>query len=81
MPAFVLDASIAVSWCFPGDPTEDNPYSRRILALLASRTSPSARVLIRNHVGNAAIVRSLLRRGGSSAPTSTAGIIVRRNVR
>jgi hypothetical protein len=25
--AFVLDASIAVSWCFPGDPAEDTPYS------------------------------------------------------
>src|SRR5579863_7692642 len=34
MPAFVLDASIAVSWCFPGDPAEDTPYSRRILSLL-----------------------------------------------
>ena len=34
--AFVLEASIAVSWCFPGDPTEDTPYSRRILALLAT---------------------------------------------
>ena len=34
MPAFVLDASIAVSWCFPNDPAEDTPYSRRILALL-----------------------------------------------
>ena len=26
MPAFVLDASIAVSWCFPGDPAEGTPY-------------------------------------------------------
>ena len=31
MAEFVLDASIAFSWCFPGDPTEDTPYSRRIL--------------------------------------------------
>ena len=30
MAAF-LDASIAISWCFPGDPTEDTPYSRRVL--------------------------------------------------
>jgi hypothetical protein len=36
MPAFVLDASIAVSWCFPGDPAEDTPHSRYILALLAT---------------------------------------------
>jgi len=23
--AFMLDGSIAVFWCFPGDPTEDTP--------------------------------------------------------
>jgi predicted nucleic acid-binding protein len=34
--AFVLDASVAVSWCFPGDPDEDTLYSRQILALLAT---------------------------------------------
>ena len=33
---FILDASIAISWCFPGDPTEDTPYSRHILKELAS---------------------------------------------
>jgi predicted nucleic acid-binding protein len=31
MAAFVLDASVAISWCFPGDPAEDTPYSRRVL--------------------------------------------------
>ncbi|MBZ5625985.1 MAG: type II toxin-antitoxin system VapC family toxin [Acidobacteriia bacterium] len=31
MEAFVLDASVAFSWCFPGDPTENTPYSRAIL--------------------------------------------------
>jgi predicted nucleic acid-binding protein len=31
MAAFVLDASVAISRCFPGDPTEDTPYSRRVL--------------------------------------------------
>lgn len=36
MAEFVLDASVALSWCFPGDPTEDTPYSRRILAKLAT---------------------------------------------
>ncbi len=36
MAAFVLDASIAVSWCFPGDPAENTPYSRRILSSLAT---------------------------------------------
>ena len=36
MATFVLDASIAISWCFPGDPTEDTLYSRHILALLAT---------------------------------------------
>ena len=37
MAALVLDASVALSWCFPGDPTEDPPYSRRILKELATR--------------------------------------------
>ena len=37
MAALVLDASVAFSWCFPGDPTEDTPYSRRILKELATR--------------------------------------------
>jgi predicted nucleic acid-binding protein len=36
MAAFILDASVAISWCFPGDPTEDTPYSRRILKELGS---------------------------------------------
>ena len=36
MAEFVLDASIAFSWCFPGDPTEDTPYSRRVLQKLAT---------------------------------------------
>jgi predicted nucleic acid-binding protein len=36
MAEFVLDASIAGSWCFPGDPKEDTPYSRRILLKLTS---------------------------------------------
>jgi predicted nucleic acid-binding protein len=31
MAEFVLDASVAISWCFPGDPTEDTPYSRKVL--------------------------------------------------
>src|SRR5277367_2182527 len=37
MAEFVLDASIAISWCFPGDPTEDTPYSRSILKELIVR--------------------------------------------
>jgi predicted nucleic acid-binding protein len=36
MAAFILDASVAISWCFPGDPTEDTPYSRSVLQGLAS---------------------------------------------
>lgn len=36
MAEFVLDASVAFSWCFPGDPTENTPYSRRILSKLAT---------------------------------------------
>jgi predicted nucleic acid-binding protein len=36
MAAFVLDASVAISWCFPGDPTEDTPYSRRVLRELVA---------------------------------------------
>jgi predicted nucleic acid-binding protein len=35
MAWFVLDASVAISWCFPGDPSEDTRYSRMILARLA----------------------------------------------
>lgn len=31
MAEFVLDASVAISWCFPGDSEEDTPYSRRVL--------------------------------------------------
>ena len=31
MAAFVLDASVAISWCFPSDPSENTPYSRAIL--------------------------------------------------
>jgi len=34
MAEFTLDACIAFSWCFPGDLTEDTPYSRRILSRL-----------------------------------------------
>ena len=37
MAEFVLDASVAISWCFPGDPTEDTPYSRGILRELITR--------------------------------------------
>ena len=36
MAAFVLDASVAISWCFPGDPTEDTLYSRRVLKELVA---------------------------------------------
>lgn len=36
MPTFVLDASVAISCCFPGDPTEDTPYSRRVLKELVA---------------------------------------------
>ena len=31
MAGFVLDASVAMSWCFPNDPTENTPHSRAIL--------------------------------------------------
>ena len=30
MAAFVLDASVAISWCFPGDPDENRSYSQRM---------------------------------------------------
>src|SRR5271155_1431119 len=36
MAEFVFDASVAFSWCFPGDPTEDTPCSRYILSKLAT---------------------------------------------
>jgi len=35
MGEIVLDASVAISWCFPSDPTENTPYTRRILNELA----------------------------------------------
>jgi predicted nucleic acid-binding protein len=35
MALFVLDASVAISWCFPGDPTENTPYSQSILKRLS----------------------------------------------
>ncbi len=31
MDAFVLDASVTISWCFPDDPTENTSYSEAIL--------------------------------------------------
>ena len=34
MEPFVLDASVAFSWCFPDDPSENTPYSRATLGLL-----------------------------------------------
>jgi predicted nucleic acid-binding protein len=37
MNDFVLDASVAISWCFPGDPVEDTPYSRKVLTDLVTR--------------------------------------------
>jgi hypothetical protein len=36
MAALVLDASVAVAWCFPGNQAEDTPYCRRVLAMLAT---------------------------------------------
>lgn len=39
MGEFVLDASVAMSWCFPGEPTEDTPYSRQILHLLLDQNA------------------------------------------
>jgi predicted nucleic acid-binding protein len=35
MALFVLDASVAISWCFPGDPTENTFYSRSVLSRFA----------------------------------------------
>lgn len=36
MAVFVLDASVAIAWCFPGDPSENTAYTRRILNDLAA---------------------------------------------
>jgi hypothetical protein len=36
MAAFILDASVAISWCLPGDPTENTTYSPAILKRLAT---------------------------------------------
>jgi predicted nucleic acid-binding protein len=35
MAVFVLDASVAIAWCFPHDPTENTVYTRHILKELA----------------------------------------------
>ena len=37
MLEFVLDASFAISWCFPDDPSENTEYSRRVLDELCVR--------------------------------------------
>ena len=37
MAEFVLDSSVAISWCFPGDPSEDTPYSRAVLEAMVTR--------------------------------------------
>ena len=37
MAEFVLDSSVAISWCFPGDPSEDTPYSRTVLRELVTQ--------------------------------------------
>ena len=34
MDGFILDASVAISWCFPNDPAENTPYSRVVLKQL-----------------------------------------------
>jgi len=34
MSAFVLDASVAVSWSFPDDLSENTPFAQRVLDLL-----------------------------------------------
>jgi predicted nucleic acid-binding protein len=34
MDAFVLDASVAVSWCFPDDPTKNTTFTQGVLDLL-----------------------------------------------
>jgi hypothetical protein len=35
MAAFVLDASVAISWCFPSDSSENTPYNRAVLEHIA----------------------------------------------
>jgi hypothetical protein len=37
MEAFVLDVSVALSWCFANDPIENTPYSRPILVVRGER--------------------------------------------
>jgi hypothetical protein len=44
MAEFVLDASVAILWCFPGDPSEDTSYSRRILNELLVRDALVAEI-------------------------------------
>ena len=39
MAEFVLDSSVAISWCFAGDPSEDTPYSRGVLRELTTQTA------------------------------------------
>jgi predicted nucleic acid-binding protein len=35
MAGLVLDASVAISWCFPNDATENTAYSRSVLERMA----------------------------------------------
>jgi predicted nucleic acid-binding protein len=59
--AFVLDASVAISWCFPGDPAEDTPYSRRILEMLATDNALVPQVWA-YEIANVIFVASVLRK-------------------
>lgn len=34
MDQLILDASVAISWCFPHDPTESTAYTQHVLDLL-----------------------------------------------
>ncbi len=36
MAAFILDASVAISWCFPNDPSENTSFTRGVLGRLAT---------------------------------------------
>lgn len=64
--AFVLDASVAISWCFPGDPAEDTPYSRGILEMLATDHALVPQVWA-YEIANVIFVASVLRKRISEA--------------
>jgi predicted nucleic acid-binding protein len=74
MAAFVLDASVAISWCFPGDPSEDTPYSRRVLKQLVENDAHRQNVAAYDAAYLDLALRTGLRLATSDEPLRRAAI-------